>query len=302
MTWIDFGADVTSSIGDWFLSHIVPRTTQQEFSVAQLEMLKELIKAGLIGMSRVVAMKFDELEKRLEKLEIACDCSEAATPSVAAASSVDLSFNMLESNSYVGSGAATSLAAASSNSRTKARRSRRKRMATNMKDTKEDSLQLQVLQGNSDPHFLGDEMWLDPQMPVVKKAANLTLRDVIATHGMPLERPTACHVVDFACNIERAALRWPAGRRKRSALQSKNDFEDMGPPSLDVNLIAAEGPSLASDVNVACMWCSCSDGARCCQVCGRRLCTECRTHHKCSLNDMEVLPIAMTVANHFLLF
>ena len=86
------------------------------------------------------------------------------------------------------------------------------------------------------------------------------------------------------------------------SLASSDVFEDMDWSLSEVNSIAADVPSLVVDVNLGCMWCSCLDGTRCCQVCGRRLCTECSTHHKCSMNDVDVLPIAMRVSNEFMPF
>ena len=51
-----------------------------------------------------------------------------------------------------------------------------------------------------------------------------------------------------------------------------------------------------------CKWCLCVDGVRTCQTCSRSLCTECFVHHKCSLDDVDVQPIAMQTSNEFLRF
>ena len=84
-TWLDVGASLASSVGKWFVSQATAPACQRAFSVEQLDLLQEVIKASMLGMARVIADKFDENEKRLSQLEASLtDMIAAASVNVGA--------------------------------------------------------------------------------------------------------------------------------------------------------------------------------------------------------------------------
>ena len=68
-TWIDVGARVASSIGDWLLPHTNPRVHPSGFTSEQLHFLQDVVKAGITGVAQVFADKLEETDRRISDLE-----------------------------------------------------------------------------------------------------------------------------------------------------------------------------------------------------------------------------------------
>ena len=69
-TWLDSGAEVAESLRHW-ITRLATVGTPADFSPQQLEFLEELLKAGMLGMAKVIADRLAKLERRLAQCEAA---------------------------------------------------------------------------------------------------------------------------------------------------------------------------------------------------------------------------------------
>ena len=67
-TWIDSGAEVAESLRHW-ITGLASAGSASDFSPQQLEFLQELLKAGMIGMAKVIADRLAKLEDTIAQCE-----------------------------------------------------------------------------------------------------------------------------------------------------------------------------------------------------------------------------------------
>ena len=68
-TWIDVGAQVATSIGDWFRVQTTSQSRRTVFTPDQVIFLQETVKAGLTGMAHVIGAKLEEIDIRFAGMD-----------------------------------------------------------------------------------------------------------------------------------------------------------------------------------------------------------------------------------------
>ena len=87
-TWIDTAAALVEPLTDWFIKQ-TQHGHVEEFSPKQLELLEELLKAGMTGMAKIIASHFSSMESRIAKLENENRCLIAESAASLASTAAD---------------------------------------------------------------------------------------------------------------------------------------------------------------------------------------------------------------------